>query len=224
MCLVWPDNKPDEHIFEVKIDDDDTIAALKKSIKEEYARRLRYVFAPDLVLWKCSIPDDPNLKETLNAIHFDGTDPSVERLVPLTLPLSEHFATGLPRKTIHILVEVPTLGECGTYISYSMTEARMFLAENEVPPVSLAALLRERQRFSAELPTTAPSTLGFPSEISNSRRSKSRKSCGATPCCRCHNSRHLTTPHLSSVHRQLQEPPADSGGQQARSGIDGSDV
>jgi hypothetical protein len=24
MCLVWPDDKPDEHIVQVEIDDDDT--------------------------------------------------------------------------------------------------------------------------------------------------------------------------------------------------------
>lgn len=96
---------------------------LKKLIKDEHAHHLAHVDARNLVLWKCSIPNNNHLKETLNAIHFDGTDPSVDRLVPLTSPLLKHFVTGFPPETIHILVEVPALGECGTRISYSATEA-----------------------------------------------------------------------------------------------------
>ena len=120
MCLVWPDEKPDNHIVEVKIDNDETVVALKDMIKDKHAHSLRSVDARDLVLWKCSIPDDKHLKETLNAIHFDGTDPSVERLVPLTLPLSEHFKfeVDLSQRTIHVLVEVPVLGECSIIIIY----------------------------------------------------------------------------------------------------------
>ena len=49
MCLVWPDDKPDEHISPVKIDDDDTVADLKGMIKDKYARRLHNIDAPDLV-------------------------------------------------------------------------------------------------------------------------------------------------------------------------------
>ena len=49
-CLVWPDDNPDERLVEVKIDDDETVTFLKKSIKDEYARRLHNVDAPDLVL------------------------------------------------------------------------------------------------------------------------------------------------------------------------------
>ncbi|KDR72787.1 hypothetical protein GALMADRAFT_252049 [Galerina marginata CBS 339.88] len=106
-CLVLPDDKPNEHLFEVKIDDDESVMSLKKMVKDECAHRLRNVNVGDLVLWKCSIPDDPNLKETLNTIHFDGTHPSVKRMLPLTWTLSQHFPEILPRTTIHILVEVP---------------------------------------------------------------------------------------------------------------------
>jgi len=66
MCLVWPDDKPNDHIVQVKIDDDDTVAALKELIKDKYARRLHDVDSPDLVLWKCSISADDKLQETLN--------------------------------------------------------------------------------------------------------------------------------------------------------------
>jgi len=68
MCLVWPDNKPDEHIVEVKIDDDDTVAALKESIKAKHAPMLDKVAARDLVLWKCSLSANDKLQETLNTV------------------------------------------------------------------------------------------------------------------------------------------------------------
>jgi len=45
----------------------------------------------------------------------------------------------------------------------------------EAPSVLLAALLRERQRFSTELPITAPSTLGIPSEFSKFQEKQNQK-------------------------------------------------
>jgi len=119
MCLVWPDNKPDEHIVEVKIDDDDTVAALKESIKAKHAPMLDKVAARDLVLWKCSLSANDKLQETLNTVRYDDADTRLRRLPPASL-LSKHFATGLSPETIHILVEIPSLGECATRISYSM--------------------------------------------------------------------------------------------------------
>ncbi len=118
LCLVWPDDKPNDHIVQVKIDDD-TVAAFKELIKDKQSRTVAHVDARDLVLWKCSIPADDNLQETLNTIRFDNADTRLRRLPPASL-LSKHFATGLSPETIHILVEIPSLGECATCISYSM--------------------------------------------------------------------------------------------------------
>ena len=123
VCLVWPDNKPDQHTVQVEIDINETIMLLKKLIKNEYAHRLAHVDATDLVLWKCSIPVDDNLKETLANIRFDGTDPSVQRLQPAASKVSKYFTTDLPPETIHILVELPAPGECGVRIFLSATEA-----------------------------------------------------------------------------------------------------
>ena len=111
MCLVWPNANPNEHIVNIEINNDKTVSALKKLIKLEHARRLHEVDACDLVLWKCSISDDDHLKETLNAIRFDVSDPSVQQLVPVTLLLSEHFVAGLSLLAIHIVVREPPLGE-----------------------------------------------------------------------------------------------------------------
>ena len=59
---------------------------------------------------------------TLATIHFGVPDARLHRL-PATSLLSEHFAIGLPNKTIRILVEVPALDGCSTRISYSTMEA-----------------------------------------------------------------------------------------------------
>jgi len=123
MCLIWSDEKPNPRVFEVEIDDNRTVARLTKLIKGKYAHRLHKVDAPDLVLWKCSIPADDKLQENLATIRFDASDARLHCL-PATSPLSKHFATDLPNETIHILVEVPALGhgECGPRIPYSTTE------------------------------------------------------------------------------------------------------
>jgi len=84
--------------------------------------RLQNVAAPNFVLWKCSIPADDKLQATLATIHFDVPDARLHRL-PASSLLSEHFAIGLPNKTIRILVEVPALDGCSTRISYSTMEA-----------------------------------------------------------------------------------------------------
>ena len=110
MCLIWPDDRPDQHIVEVEIDDGETIGDLKKLIKDKHASMLNKVAACELVLWRCSISADENLQNILNAVRFDGTAADLLCLPPASL-VSEHFATALFPKTIHILVEVPALGE-----------------------------------------------------------------------------------------------------------------
>ena len=119
MCLVWPDDNPDEHIVEVELDSDRTVAFLKQLIRDKHAPMLDKFAACDLVLWKCSIPADDNLENVLNAIRFDGTAADLLHLPPISL-LSKHFATGLSPETVHILIEVPALSEYGTHILCSM--------------------------------------------------------------------------------------------------------
>ena len=124
MCLVWPDDKPDEHIVPVKIDDDDTVADLKKLIKDVHAPMLDKVAARDLILWKCTgLPDDDNLEQNLQTIRFNGSDVRLVRLNKARQRISQLFGDeDLSKEPIHILVEVPALGECGTRISNSATE------------------------------------------------------------------------------------------------------
>jgi hypothetical protein len=109
-CLALPcrvDRYPDELTIQVKLDIDETVSFLKNLIKNEYSPRFDGIGAYDLVIWKCSIPIDDNLKKNLDKIRFDGTDPSVQRIRPAASEISEHFPTILPYKTIQILVRFP---------------------------------------------------------------------------------------------------------------------
>jgi hypothetical protein len=105
-CLPSPCFKePDEHTIQVKLDAHEPVSFLKKLIKNEYTHRFSNIDASDLVLWKCLIPIDDNLKENLEKIRFDGTDPSVQRIRPAASEISEYFPPYLRyNKAIQVLV------------------------------------------------------------------------------------------------------------------------
>ena len=120
MCLVWPDDKPDEHIVEVELDNNRTVAFLKDIIKDKHTHYLADIDSCNLVLWKCSgLPDDDNLKQTLKTLVFDGSDVRLLCLASARRLISQYFGDqDLSKEPIHILVELPALGECGTCICY----------------------------------------------------------------------------------------------------------
>ncbi|KAG5653157.1 hypothetical protein H0H81_001999 [Sphagnurus paluster] len=94
------------------------------NIKLEHNRSLKKVERSDLVLWKCTIPADDNLEKALDIIRFDGTDKRLRRLSP-TSKISEIFETVLPVDTIHVLVEVPVLGDSNQNILESLRTKRL---------------------------------------------------------------------------------------------------
>jgi hypothetical protein len=57
-----------KHTFEVKIGKEESVAALKKAIKEEKSQAFREVDADPLVLWNENIPLDEHLKETVEKL------------------------------------------------------------------------------------------------------------------------------------------------------------
>ena len=124
----------------------------------------------------CSIPEDENLEKTLKNIRFDGTDSSIQRLWPNSSKISKHFTTNLPRRTIHILVEVEVPGECGICIFFSDRSVnfpteynvprRLRLPPPTSPPPALPTLLKERQDYNRDFPDVTPSSLGAPSIFS----------------------------------------------------------
>lgn len=111
MCLVWPIDKPDEHIIQVNINDDDTVASLKDKIRGAHANDFAHFDAHNLVLWKCSgLPDDDNLEQTLKTLQFDGSDNHLVRLASARRRIFQVFEDiNLSKEPIHILVEVPSL-------------------------------------------------------------------------------------------------------------------
>jgi hypothetical protein len=128
VCLIWPNDDPDEHIVVVEVDNNQPVAFVKELIKLKHAPVLDELASYDLVLWKCSgLPDDDNLEESLKTLQFNGVD---DRLVHLNarLQISQYLGNkDLSKEPIHILVQLPALGECGTHISYSRLRLDRYL-------------------------------------------------------------------------------------------------
>ena len=108
-CLVLGDNR--RHVFLVEIEALDTVAALKKVIKDENKRAFGHLDACDLVLWKVGELVDGTLEEKL----LDGgrgleLELGLE-LDPLAL-LSEEFPSAPDVKRLHIVIKAPATGAC----------------------------------------------------------------------------------------------------------------
>lgn len=90
--------------------------------QRQHTNVFTHVAARDLILWKCSgLPDVKNLERTLKTLQFDGSDDHLVRLTSARRQISQHFGDkNLSKEPIHILVEVPPLGEYGTCIYCSM--------------------------------------------------------------------------------------------------------
>jgi hypothetical protein len=152
-CLVLGETH--NHIFPVKIAGTESVGALKDAIKEKKRPAFDHVPADTLVLWKVSLPFDDSLEEIVK--NFDGGEPlsPVDKL--------SNVLSNVDETDLHIVVKGPSI------------------AENEVPPVSLASLLKGRQRFSAALPRTPPSSLGMPSNFSKFQEKQNPIACGRPP-------------------------------------------
>lgn len=117
-------------------------ASLKIWSKSKHAYRLYIINGSHLNLWKCSILADDKLQETLSNIFFQY--PWWLPWLPIS-PLASFtaFCAGLSLETIHILVQLPLLGNYGTSISYSTTEGcfyGMLLGLTAVPMTQTASL------------------------------------------------------------------------------------
>jgi len=128
-CLVWPDDMPNEHLVEVKIDEDEQVMVLKELIKDGHPHSLAHLDSRELILWKCSgLPDgEDDLEQTLKTLQFDGSD---DRLVRLSArrSISQYFGDeDLSKEPIHILVELQALGECVTHVFYSRPRLDRYL-------------------------------------------------------------------------------------------------
>ena len=103
-CYVRGDDY--KHTFEVKIGNEESVAALKKAIKEEKTQTFGNIDADSLTLWKAPVRFNRNLKESVEALNLVDDD----SLQPPEI-LSELFPSGLEKKSVHIIVDRPPPGE-----------------------------------------------------------------------------------------------------------------
>ena len=111
-CLILPDDDPSVHVFLINIHSDREVDELKDAIKLKRSNRLKNFDAADLLLWKCSIPRDENLKATLSSLRLDRTDDHGPTFLSVDEQLSLYFQDdAIPTKNIQILVQLPDHGE-----------------------------------------------------------------------------------------------------------------
>jgi Crinkler effector protein N-terminal domain len=103
-CYVRGDHY--KKAFPVKIEEDEDVAALKENIKEKAGQTFRDIDNKSLVLWKASVTYNKNLKENVERLDLDY-DKSLEPLDTL----SGIFSSELEKRSIHIVVDRPPLGE-----------------------------------------------------------------------------------------------------------------
>lgn len=104
LCYVLGDDF--QRAFEVEIGEEESVSFLKEAIKAESPQTFHEVDAPDLVLWKASVPFNQNLKENVEELSLVDDD----ALEPFDI-LSDVFTSGLENKTVHIVVDRPRPGE-----------------------------------------------------------------------------------------------------------------
>ena len=99
-CWVLEDDY--NNLFKVEISRNKDVTDLKECIKAKNDHLLKDIDARTLILYKVSIQHSPQLAEHVSALELADL-----RLNPCD-DLSEVFANGLPRKHVHLVVEVPS--------------------------------------------------------------------------------------------------------------------
>jgi hypothetical protein len=104
--------EPYKHTFEVKIGKEESVAALKKAIKEEKSPDFDHIPADSLVLWNASIPYNPSLTDNVDTLHLDDdglpqvSDELIQSLLPVR-KLSNIFSRPPIEEHVHIMVKPP---------------------------------------------------------------------------------------------------------------------
>ncbi|KAF8316713.1 uncharacterized protein EI90DRAFT_2944264, partial [Cantharellus anzutake] len=104
-CLVRGDDA--DHIFPVKIASTESVGTLKEIVREKNKFALEHMDAKTLTLWKVSIPVDDSFKENVKKVELEDAG----SLSPVDI-LSEIFLHPPQRRHLHIVVQVPRIGEC----------------------------------------------------------------------------------------------------------------
>ncbi|KAF8802373.1 hypothetical protein BYT27DRAFT_7173144 [Phlegmacium glaucopus] len=100
LCYVSGDDS--RRAFIVKIEEDETVAALKEYIKEKKRPKFDDIPADSLDLWNKPVPSTRNLKKDVEALNLVDDD----SLYPHEI-LSDVFPSELEKRTVHIIINCP---------------------------------------------------------------------------------------------------------------------
>jgi hypothetical protein len=98
LCYMRGDDP--QQTFEVEIDKAESVAALKKRIKDENGETFRGVDARLLLLWGVCEPFDQSIKEKIEALNL-----VVDNALQPPDILSDVFPPELEKRTVHIVVD-----------------------------------------------------------------------------------------------------------------------
>lgn len=135
LCLVYPNDDPVRHVFEVNISNTTSVSILKDAIKAKKSPELDHLAADALKLWKVSILADGNLKQGLQCLKLvDGVNGVTELLPVPVCPLSSIFPNGVETTYLTIIVEDPSKGECGYFtIFFTLSDVSCGFCAHPIP-------------------------------------------------------------------------------------------
>jgi hypothetical protein len=113
----WVVGDPPQQLFSIMVSNGMNVEGLRDALKAKRTQKFKDFDAETLDLWKVLIPIDRDLGAKLNAIMPLKHDPDngVVNLWPVD-ELSEVFPDLPAPKHLHIIVQLPTAGECEYYI------------------------------------------------------------------------------------------------------------
>lgn len=116
--LCYVKGKHYNHTFPVEIGKEKWVANLKKAINQEKRPDFNHITADSLVLWKVSIPHNPNLTDNINNLSLVNNNGSLQ--VSMAHPNNEHFLSLSPvhklskvfsepliEEHVHLIVKMP---------------------------------------------------------------------------------------------------------------------
>ena len=113
-CWVFGDKPPRKRIFPLRVSRSQTVHYLRKAVKDEKKPALDHIATNSLDLWKVSMPIDKNVDAKLRVINLHHGP--VKELLP-TQRLSQVFSTPPLEDHLHIIVQLPTAGECDSLLT-----------------------------------------------------------------------------------------------------------
>ncbi|KAF8946546.1 hypothetical protein BGZ46_005758, partial [Entomortierella lignicola] len=108
----------DSTAFPVKVATDESVGDLKDAIGEKKPNDLQDVDADKLILWHVAIPSSPARTIRLNNLTSDDAKNMLpEKLDESDDLISEKFEAIPPKKTIHIIVQLPAAASAASTVT-----------------------------------------------------------------------------------------------------------